>query len=263
MAERCRQIAEDRRFQMFILGVIVFNAILMGLETSRPLMRDYGPLLAGLNLVVQAIFLFEITVRLLSYWPRLFNFFREGWNVFDFGIIALSLLPVAGPFATVSRLARLFRVVRLVSVSAELRLIIETMLRSIPSMGNVALLLGVLIYVYAITGFYLFHTEDPGHWGTLAKALLSVFQLLTLEGWVEMQGALLPRYPWAWVYFGSFVIIGVFIVINLFIAVVLNNLETVKAEERHADSTQPDLLGRIEELRAQLDAFEAALRDRK
>ena len=263
MAERCRQLAEDRSFQMFILGVIVFNAILMGLETSKPLMRSYGPLLAGLNLLVQAIFLFEITVRLLAHWPRFFSFFHDGWNVFDFSIIALSLLPVAGPFATVSRLARLFRVVRLVSVSSELRLIIETMLRSIPSMGNVALLLGVLIYVYAITGFYLFHMQDPGHWGTLGKSLLSVFQLLTLEGWVEMQQVLLPRYPWAWLYFGSFVIIGVFIVINLFIAVVLNNLETVKAEERQADGTQPDLLRHIEELRTQLDAFEATLRSKK
>ncbi len=260
MAERCRQIAEDRRFQMFILGVIVFNAVLMGVETSKPLMRAYGPLLAGLNLLVQAIFIFEITIRLLAHWPRLFSFFRDGWNVFDFCVVALSLLPVAGPFATVSRLARLFRVVRLVSVSAELRLIIETMLRSIPSMGNVALLLGVLIYVYAITGYYLFHTQDAAHWGTLGTSLLSVFQLLTLEGWVEMQGALLPHYPWAWLYFGSFVIIGVFIVINLFIAVVLNNLETVKAEERHADTTQPDLLRRIEELRTQLDSFEASLR---
>lgn len=260
----CRTVAEDRRFQMFILAVILFNALLMGLETSPSLMQAFGPWFGVLNTMVQAIFVVEITIRLLTYWPRPLAFFREGWNVFDFAIVALSLLPVAGPFATVSRLARLLRVTRVVSVSADLRLIIETMLRSIPSMGHVALLLFVLVYVYAIFGYYLFHGLDPNRWGSLGAALLSVFQLLTLEGWVEMQQTLLPTYPWAWLYFASFVIIGVFIVINLFIAVVLNNLETVRTEERrlgadHLGADHGDLLRRIEELRAQLDVFASEL----
>jgi voltage-gated sodium channel len=165
-------------------------------------------------------------------------------------------------------------------VSPDLRLIIGTMLRSIPSMGNVALLLGLLVYVYAIIGFYSFSTLDPPHWRSLPQALLSVFQLLTLEGWVEMQQAVLPRRPWAWLYFGSFVIVGVFIVINLFIAVVLNNLETVKAEEaaqeareerQHHDAdvaategiaaTEGEaLLREVADLRVRLADFEARLR---
>jgi voltage-gated sodium channel len=260
LVKRCQKIAADRRFQFFILGVIVFNAVLMGLETSEPLMRAYGPLLGALNMVVQGIFVGEISLRWFAYWPRPFQFFRDGWNVFDFVVVALSLLPVAGPFAAVSRLARLLRVVRLVSVSPDLRLIVETMLRSIPSMGHVAMLLGLLLYVYAILGYYMFHRQDPVHWGTLGKALLSVFQLLTLEGWVEMQRALIPAYPWVWIYFASFVVVGVFIVINLFIAVVLNNLETVRIEQLEADPTQGDLVRRVEELRAELDTFAATLR---
>ncbi len=262
MSEWCRKLAEDRRLQFFIMGVIVFNAVIMGLETSRPLMAAYGPLFAVLNMVVQVIFVAEIVVRLFAYWPNLLLFFRDGWNVFDFAVVAVSLLPVAGPFAAVSRLARLMRVMRLVSVSPDLRLIVNTMLRSIPSMGHVALLLGVLLYVYAIFGYYLFSVHDPERWGTLKSALLSVFQLLTLEGWVEMQQALLPVYPWAWVYFASFVIIGVFVVVNLFIAVVLNNLESVRAEQQEAGqahSSHADLLRRVAALRADLERFEAAL----
>jgi voltage-gated sodium channel len=108
--------------------------------------------------MIQVVFVAELALRLLACWPRPGRFFRDGWNVFDFVIVALSLLPVAGSFATVGRLARLLRVTRLVSVSPDLRLIIGTMLRSIPSMGNVALLLGLLVYVYAIIGFYSFST---------------------------------------------------------------------------------------------------------
>jgi voltage-gated sodium channel len=264
-----------------VLVVIVANAILMGLETSASLVREYGPLFTVLNAMIQAVFVGELALRLLACWPRPGRFFRDGWNVFDFVIVALSLLPVAGSFATVGRLARLLRVTRLVSVSPDLRLIIGTMLRSIPSMGNVALLLSLLVYVYAIIGFYSFSALDPPHWRSLPRALLSVFQLLTLEGWVEMQQAVLPQRPWAWLYFGSFVIVGVFIVINLFIAVVLNNLETVKAEEaaqeameerQHHDADvaakegmavtegKEALLREVADLRARLADFEARLR---
>ena len=257
-----RRIAEDRRFQMFILGVIIVNAIIMGIETSRPLMESYGPLLMAMNWVIQAIFILEISIRWLAYWPRPLTFFRDGWNVFDFTIVTLSLLPVAGSFATVSRLARLLRVTRLVSVSPDLRLIIETMFRSIPSMAHVGMLVSLLIYVYGIVGFYLFNEADPEHWGTLKTALLSVFQMLTLDDWMAMQKAVLPRYPWAWLFFASFVIVGVFIVVNLFIAVVLNNLETVRAEQQHAAHPQHDLLRRVEDLRLQLESFEEALRQR-
>jgi voltage-gated sodium channel len=178
MVQLCRRIADDRRFQLIVLGVIVFNAALMGVETSARLTHEYGSLLSALNLAIQGFFVFEMTVRLLSYWPRLPLFFRDGWNLFDFSIVTLSLLPVAGPFATVSRLARLLRVTRLVSVSTELRLIIGTMVRSIPSMGHVALLLGVLVYVYAIVGFYLFRSHDPENWSDLKSAMLTVFQML-------------------------------------------------------------------------------------
>jgi voltage-gated sodium channel len=113
----------------------------------------YGPVLDGIELAVQAIFVAEIAIRLLAFWPRPGTFFRDGWNLFDFVVVVASMLPQAGAFAMVARLARLMRVTRLVSTFPELRLIIGTMLRSIPSMGHVIMLLGLLLYVYAILGF--------------------------------------------------------------------------------------------------------------
>jgi len=202
-------------------------------------------------------------VRLLAYLPHPLRFFRDGWNLFDFSVAAVSLLPEAGSFATVARLARMLRVTRLVSIVPELRLIISTMLRSIPSMGHVILLLSLLLYVYGVLGFYLFHTHDPTHWGTLGKSVLTLFQILTLEGWVEIQQVVLRSRPWAWLYFASFVVVAVFVVINLFIAVVINNLEVAKAEhqaEQDRESPHQSLLAQVEELRAQLERFERRLR---
>lgn len=262
LADFSSAVVNDRRFHFGTLGLIVLNGFLMGLETIPGIMTRQGESLLLVNSVIQGLFVLEITIRILSFLPSPLRFFRDGWNVFDFTIVALSLLPVGGQFATVSRLARLLRVTRLVSVSFELRLIVQTMLRSIPSMGHVSLLLGLLIYVYGIVGFYLFGATDPAHWGSLGIAMLSVFQLLTLEGWVEMQRALMPTHPLAWLYFGSFVVVGVFIVINLFIAIVLNNLESVRAEERAAEVSDQSLQRTIKELREQLGKLEAALATR-
>lgn len=252
-------ITGDKRFHFGTLALIVLNGLLMGLETVPEIMARVGPTLLTANAVIQSLFVAEIALRILSFWPTPGRFFKDGWNIFDFSVVALSLLPIGGQFATVSRLARLLRVTRLISVSFELRLIVQTMLRSIPSMGHVSLLLGLLIYVYGIVGFYLFSATDPFHWGSLGVAMLSVFQLLTLEGWVEMQRVLMPTHPWAWIYFGSFVVVGVFIVINLFIAIVLNNLESVRAEERLAGSSTESLQRSIMDLREQLAQFESAL----
>jgi voltage-gated sodium channel len=258
-----RRIADSPSFQNFILGVILIAAVLIGVETSETIMARYGPAVDGLEVVVQVIFIAEIGIRLLAFWPHLGTFFRDAWNVFDFVVVVTSLLPQAGAFTMVARLARLMRVTRLVSVFPELRLIIGTMLRSIPSMGHVIMLLGLLLYVYAVLGFYLFREADAEHWGTLGAALLTLFQMLTLEGWVEIQESVLATTPWAWLYFGSFIFVGVFVVVNLFIAVVINNLESVKGEQQAAadrEGPHRSLLQTIDDIRAQLDGLERQVR---
>ncbi len=260
----CRSVANRPLFHHAILGVILTNALLIGLETSQTLSTAYGQLFAWLNTLILAIFVVELTIRLIAEWPTLWRFFRDGWNVFDFTIVAMSLLPEAGPFATVARLARVLRVARLLSAMPELRLIVSTMLRSIPSMGHVIVLLSLLLYIYAIVGYSLFHEHDPAHWGTLATAFLTLFQILTLEGWVELQQTGLAVSPWAWVFYISFIVMAVFVVINLFIAVVINNLEAAKAEDRQETDVQHPqyvLLQQMNELREQLTRVEQSLRE--
>jgi voltage-gated sodium channel len=221
VAAWARRVVEDRRFNAFVITVILVNAVLVGLETSEELLARYGSVLELINAVIIVIFIAEITVRIASYWPRPLAFFRDSWNVFDFVIVALSLLPAAGSFATVARLARLLRVVRLVSVLPELRLIVGTMLRSFGSMAAIVLLLALVIYVYAVLGYHMFGAVDPARWGNLGSAVRTLFEALTLEGWLEFQSAVIGQVPLAWLYFGSYILIAVFIVVNLFIAVIL------------------------------------------
>ena len=266
MTNLARRVAESRKFQHFILAVILLTAVIVGLETSETLVSHYGWLFEVVDTVVQTIFVVEIAIRVLAHWPRLGRFLHDGWNVFDVVVVAASLLPQAGAFAMVARLARLMRVTRLISVFPELRLIVSTMLRSIPSMGHILMLLGLLLYVYGVLGFYLFREHDPEHWGTLGAALLTLFQMLTMEGWVEIQAAVLGEIPFAWMYFASFVFVAVFVVVNLFIAVVLNNLESVKIEiQAGEDRRNPHraVLQAIGETRARLAELERHLRERE
>lgn len=263
MITRVRRFTESQPFHVFVIAAIVANAILLGIETNSSLMAEWGHMLQVGNYVFKIVFAVEIVLRLIAHHPRYRDFFRDGWNVFDFVIVLVTTLPLGGEFANVSRLLRLLRVVRLVSISSELRLIVGTMFRSIPSMGHVILLLSMLLYVYAIAGYHLFSAVDPDNWGSLPKALLSLFQVVTLEGWAEFQANVLPAKPMAWIYFASFIIIGVFVVINLFIAVVINNLEKVHAEEiARADATHPqrELLERIARIKNDLDTLESHIR---
>ncbi len=219
-------------FQRLVVAAIVVNAVVLGLETVPGVMAAAGAWLRAADRVLLAFFVVEIGVRLAAEWPRPHRFLRDGWNVFDAVVVAVSLLPQVGAFASVARLARILRVARLVSAVPELRLIVETMLRSMRSLGHVALLLGLLLYVYGVVGHHLFREADPARWGSLARATGTLFQILTLEGWVEVHARSQAAVPLAWLFYASFIVIAVFVLINLFIAVVVSNLEAVKRDLR-------------------------------
>lgn len=259
-AERCRRIATSERFGRVVAIVIVCNAALLGVETSPAITERYGGLLHVLNNVFLLFFIVELAIRITACWPRPQAFFKSGWNVFDFTIVALSLLPFNGEFATVGRLVRLLRIARLLSVSPQLRLLVDTMLRSVASIGHVMLMLGVLVYMYAVVGVSLFRETAPQYFANLGVAHLTLFQLVTLEAWSEMQAAVIGEHPWAWVYFATFIVIAVFLVFNLFIAVVINNLEELKHEEAVAESKEvggPTVETQLATIRAELDRLEA------
>ncbi len=250
MVEMARKIAEARWFQWGIVGVIAVNAVVIGLDTSAGLRERFGGAFELANQVFLGIFVVEIIVKLVAQHPRPARYFRDGWNVFDFTIVAISLLPATGELATLARLARLLRVLRLVSALPELRLIVSTLVRTVPGMFNVIVLMSIIFYIYAVAGYHLFHEIDPTHWDTLGISLITLFRIVTLEDWTDVMYAAMEHYWWAWAYFVSFVVVGTFVVINLFIAVVLNNLDEAKAERLAGKTDAPSREELLRELRA-------------
>ena len=237
-------------FEYLIIALIVANGVLLGLETSESLMRDYsGWLDLGMQIILIA-FIAEAALKIFAVSPKVDRYFRDGWNVFDFTIIVLALVPAVGAFAVVARTARLLRVVRLVSAVPELRLIVATLVRSIPSMLHIIALMGLIVYIYAIVGHQLFHEHDPVHWRNLGVSLLSLFQVITLEEWTRIMHSAMEVHPLAWIYFVSFVILATFVVINLFIAVVINNLDEAKEKRLRELQKPPSRDELLEELRS-------------
>jgi voltage-gated sodium channel len=230
----CERIATSGRFQGFIFGVIVFNAIVLGLETYDAVDDRFGGLLAAANGVCLGIFVVELGIRIAAYGRRPQDFFREGWNVFDFVVITAAFAPGLRQNATLLRLVRLLRIVRIVSVLPEVRVLLRGMVRSLPPIGSMAVLGLLLIYLYGMVGWLLFHTEDPGRWGNLGDAMLNLFVMLTLEEWPLYMRAGMEIHPWSWIYFVSYVLIAGFLIINILIGVVINAMEGARREERAA-----------------------------
>ena len=250
-----RRITEAPAFETAIIGIILFNALLIGLDTFPAVDRDFGEWIRIAYLVALAIFIVEALLKMNASSPRVGGYFLDGWNVFDFLIIVFALIPATGELAMIARLARLLRVLRLISTIKDLRLIVSALVRSIPSVGHVILLMSIIMYIYAIIGYHLFSEHDPENWRSLGISLLTLFNIITLEGWIEVMSTAMQLHALAWVYFVSFVIIGTFVVINLFIAIIINNLDEAKLE-RLRDLERP--VSREEllrEIRATQDAL--------
>ena len=265
MRDFAYRITKAHAFEYFIIGLIVFNGALLGLETFPRFVGAYGGWLDLAQDLILAVFIIEAALKMFALAPRADRYFKSGWNLFDFTIIVASLIPATGGFAIVARLARLFRVLRLISAVPELRLIVATLVRSIPSMLNIVALMSLVVYIYAIVGYQLFHEHDPTHWRNLGISLLSLFRVVTLEDWTDIMYKAMELHPMAWVYFVSFVVLGTFVVINLFIAVVINNLDEAK-QERLAQLEQlqyrDTLLDEIRSTQQSLRRLEEQLRQR-
>lgn len=290
MSDICHRIVHAAWFQRAVIIAIVLAGILIGLETSPALMRDYGGLLHALDKAVLAIFIVEIVLKMAALWPRPWRFFAEGWNVFDFIIVAGCLIPAAGPTVAVLRLFRLLRVLRLITVVPRLQLLVGAMLRALPSMGYVAALLGMLFYVYAVMGVIFFGANDPMHFGDLGKAMLTLFGVVTLEGWIEVMdiqrlgadltpaweelrtlGAVPAAHPlFAIFYFVSFVLIGTMVMLNLVVGVVVSSMDEAHKEllDRAIEtqsaltggiSAEHELQSRVNEMKSKLAEIEALL----
>ena len=262
MRDLAARIVESKAFRSGIIALIILNGAAIGAATSEAVVQQAGEWLHTLDDIILWIFVAEVVLKLIAVWPHPGRYFRDPWNDFDFTIVALSLIPMTGQFATVARLLRLLRVMRLVSAIPELRLIVSTLLRSLPSMGHVVLLMSIVFYIYGVAGFHLFHAHDPQHWGNLGVSLLTLFRVVTLEDWTDVMYTAMELHPLAWVYFVSFVVMGTFVIINLFIAVVLNNLEVSKRKQQEqCPPSREELLRELQALRETAARLERRIRN--
>jgi voltage-gated sodium channel len=265
LAPACARLAASSGFQGFIYVVIVANAVTLGLGTYE-WSSGIDSLISALDDVWLGIFVVELVIRITAFGRRPQDFFRDGWNVFDFVVIGLAFIPGLRGNITLLRLARLLRVVRLVSVMPDLRILLRAMVRSLRPIASLLVLTLLLMYVYGMVGWILFGDEDPQNWGNIGDSLLSLFQILTLENWptfLERGQAIAPA---SWIFFVSYVLIASFLVINILIAIIINSMEEVHAAEReeHIHDLEEEVAAdhitvsaRLEAIRHSLDQLEA------
>jgi voltage-gated sodium channel len=228
----CKRIADSSRFQVFISGVIIANAITLGLGTYGGIEDEAGGLLTTLDDLFLGIFVVELAIRIAAFGARPQDFFRSGWNVFDFAVIGAAFLPGVRDNVTILRLVRLLRVVRLVSVFPDMRVLVRAMVKSLPPIGSLVLLTLLLMYVYGMVGWILFHEGDPRNWGDIGTAMLSLFEMLTLENWPALLDAGQKIHPSSWIFFVSYILIASFLVINILLAIIIGSMEEVREAER-------------------------------
>jgi voltage-gated sodium channel len=237
-----------------IMGVILFNALILGLETSKTVMAAAGEVIQFLDRLCLTIFVAEILAKLYA---RRLGFFRDGWNIFDFLIVGISLFPAAQGLA-VLRALRILRLLRVVSVAPTLRRVVEGFLTALPGMGSVFLLTGVIFYIASVMATKLFSEDFPQWFETLGDSAYTLFQIMTLESWsMGIVRPVLEVYPYAWLFFVPFILVTTFAVVNLVVGLIVNSMQDAHAEESNAatDSYRDDVVERLERI-------EAALKDR-
>jgi voltage-gated sodium channel len=212
-------------------------------------------------------FVVELTIRITAYGARPWRFFRDGWNVFDFAMTVPVLIPGVRESTTALRVVRLLRVFRIVSALPEMRVLVSGLGRSVAPLLSMGVLVILLFYAYGMVGWILFSDHDPANWGSLGQAMLTLFALLTLEGWTEIQATALQMNDWSWIYFVSFILVSSFVLINMVVAVLINGVEEARAAgvlERRALEHSEDipLLERLETLRQGIDDIERELLSR-
>jgi voltage-gated sodium channel len=223
---------DSNPFTIVVVATIAVNAVVLGLQTYEGVEDRWGRWLDLLNAVCLAIFVVELLVRIGSYWPRPWEFFRNGWNVFDFVVIGAAFVPGIRQNSTLLRLVRLLRVVRLVRVLPDLRVLLLGVWRSVPPLASIGAVTAMILFVYGMVGWILFGDELPDEWGNIGRAMLTLFVMLTLENFPVYMDEAMDVEPWAWIYFVSFILIAAFIVVNLLIAIVLNAMEEARELER-------------------------------
>jgi voltage-gated sodium channel len=246
-----RRFVEKPAFHKTVTVLILFNAVVLGLETYKGVMDLYGSALLMADKALLWIFALELALRLTAYGTR---FFRDAWNVFDFVVVAIAFLPTGGAFS-VLRAARVLRVLRLITAFPQLRRVVRGLLTAIPGIGSIGAILAIVFYVFSVMATKLFGAAYPEWFGTLHGSLFTLFQIMTLEGWADMVRTVQQTHAYAWVFFIIYILLATFTVLNLFIAVVVDAMQKASAADASAsEKSQDEALQRIEQELAALHA---------
>jgi voltage-gated sodium channel len=278
-----QKITKNKTFNVFIFVLILFSAIIIGIETYSEIALKHTFILVFLDRLIISCFALEISLKIFSYGKRPWNFFSDPWNVFDFVIVAVCLIPAVDThFFAVLRILRVLRVLRMITFLPKLRLLIGALINSIPSMVYIILLIAILFYVYAIVGVFVFGASDPMHFGDLHHTLVTLFKVLTLEGWTDIMnthiygpvsnGNMHIISVWPFLYFASFILIGAMIIMNLFIGVILNSmqesqnelsqeLQKTKSQDIKTEELYILLMTKIDELRNEIQTLNRMRRE--
>jgi len=255
---RLQIFIEDSRVQNFIISLILINAVLLGMETSPAIMEQVGPIILAVDRIILSVFVVEIVIRIYVY--RL-AFWRDPWSLFDFVVVTIALIPASGPFA-VLRALRVLRVLRLLTMIPSMRRVVSALLGAIPGLASIGVMLLIFYYVFAVIATNLFADTHPEWFGNLGRSFYTLFQIMTLESWsMGIVRPIMETYPYAWLFFVTFILIATFTMLNLFIAIIVNAMqsfseaehqETVDALHQAQEHIEVDLHKEIQSLRAEI-----------
>lgn len=221
---RFAALRSNKIFESFVIFVIVFSALVIGAKTYN-IPPSVGKAVVVLDWFITAFFLVEITIRFLGEEQKS-RFFRSGWNIFDTVIVLVSVIPIEdSELAIVGRLVRIFRVLRMVSIIPELRMLLNSLLKAMPQLGYVVLLMFIIFYIYAAVGSTFFAKINPVLWGDITHSLLTLFRVMTFEDWTDVMYETMEVYPLSWSFYITFIFFTAFAFLNMIIGIVVNVME--------------------------------------
>lgn len=251
MREQLAVWLDQPRVRNFVIGVIVINAILLGMETSQTLMHQAGGLITTLDMICLVIFVIELALKLFALGPR---FFRNGWNIFDFLIVGVSLMPGAQSLS-VLRALRIMRLLRVISAAPRLQRVVEGFITALPGMGSVFLLMAMIFYIGSVMATKLFAESFPQWFGSLGQSAYSLFQIMTLESWsMGIVRPVMEVYPYAWGFFVPFIMMTTFAVVNLLVGLIVNSMQDAHGaeESERTDAYRDEVLERLRDIEKRL-----------
>ena len=254
--DNLKSTVESRWFHNFIITIIIINGAVLGLQTINDLTVSSIQILDMIDSICLAIFVFELTLKLIIYRS---SFFKQGWNIFDFVIIAISLIPASGQFS-ILRALRILRVLRLITAVDSFRRVVSGMLLAMPGVGSVGALLLIFFYIGAVISTNLFGNAFPEWFGTLGSSMYTLFQIMTLESWsMGIVRPVMDEYPYAWTFFIPFIVVTTFTVLNLFIGIIVDAIARVTEQDKQERHQQFSSKEDIDDIRQDIDLLQKKL----